>query len=137
MNQEIIDRCPFREGSASRRLYMALARSEKPLSKVEIARKSHVIASQTATLLAAYQNPMHKAPLDRVGVRLVRTKDGGYLLEACKPKPKAKRPPRGASKPAKKPVKKASKPPKTPLVPAEQVVAPLEVTAAQPNEPAN
>ena len=63
MNNEFIELCPFREGSASRRLYMALARSSEPMTKAEVSRKSHVLANKTATLLAAYQNPMHKAPL--------------------------------------------------------------------------
>ena len=105
MNQELIDRCLFREKTASRRLYLVLARSKGPITKSEIAKDAHLTVAKTATLLAAYVNPMHKAPLDRVGVRLVRTKDGGFALESCKPRPKAKRPARG--EPKKKPVKKA------------------------------
>jgi len=99
MNHELI--CPFREQTASRRLFMAIARSERPLTKSEIARAAHLTAAKTATLLAAYLNPMHKAPLDRIGVRLVRTKEGSYTLESCRPKPNAKRPARGVPTPAK------------------------------------
>lgn len=121
MNQELIDRCPFREKTASRRLYLVIARSKGPMSKSEIAKDAHLSVAKTATLLAAYVNPMHKAPLDRVGVRLVRAKDGGYALETCKPKPKAKRPARGATK--KKPVKKA-KARKTSAAPASDAPVP-------------
>ena len=106
MNQELIDRCPFREKTASRRLFLTIARSEEPMTKAEVARAAHLTVAKTATLLAAYVNPMHKAPLDRVGVRLVRSKDGGYTLESCKPKPNAKRPPRGATKTAAKKAQK-------------------------------
>lgn len=106
MNQELLERCPFREKTASRRLYLTLARADGALTKGEIAKASHLTVAKTATLLAAYLNPMHKAPLDRVGVRIVRDKDGGYALEACKPNPHAKRPPRGEPK---QPTKKAKK----------------------------
>ena len=151
MNQELIDRCPFREKTASRRLYLALARSEEPLTKAEIARAAHLTAAKTATLLAAYVNPMHKAPLDRTGVRLVRTKDKNYILESCRPNAKAKRPPRGMPKKAeKKAVRRAasdggkqSKPPRKKRtttvsnpaeIPVEQPPSPSE--AAPPSEPA-
>jgi hypothetical protein len=107
MNQKLIDLCPFREQTASRKLYLSLARSDSPLSKSEIARTAHLTVARTALLLAAYTNKAHRAPMDRVGVRLIRTKDGGYMLEVCKPKPNAKRPPRGV--PKKLPVKKAKK----------------------------
>ena len=96
MNLESL--CPFREKTASRRLYLSLARSGESMTKAQIARASHLTAAKTATLLAAYVNPMHRAPMDRVGVRLARSQDGGYLLESCKPKPKAQRPPRGKKK---------------------------------------
>ena len=105
MNQALFDRCPFREKTASRRLYLTLARSATPLSKSEIAKSAHLTVARTALLLAAYVNPLHRAPMDRVGVRLVRTKDGSFTLQACKPKPMAKRPARGETN--KKPVKKA------------------------------
>ena len=104
MNQALFDLCPFREKTASRRLYLTLARSATPLSKSEIAKSAHLTVARTALLLAAYFNPLHRAPLERVGVRLIRTKDGGFTLQACKPKPMAKRPARGEAK--KKPVKK-------------------------------
>jgi hypothetical protein len=102
MNQDLIKRCPFHEKTASRRLYLSLARAERPLTKGEIAKAAHLTVAKTATLLAAYVNPMHKAPMDRAGARLVRTKDGGYTLQPCKPKPHAKRPPRGLPKKAAK-----------------------------------
>ncbi len=104
MNQELFDLCPFREKTASRRLYLTLARSEKPLSKSQIAKAAHLTVARVALLIAAYFNPMHRAPMDRVDVRLVRTKDGNFALEKCRPKPNAKRPARGETK---KPVKKS------------------------------
>jgi branched-subunit amino acid aminotransferase/4-amino-4-deoxychorismate lyase len=152
MNQELIDRCPFREKTASRRLYMAIARSEEPMTKAEVARAAHLTAAKTATLLAAYVNPMHRAPLDRVGVRLVRTKEGGFTLQACKPKPNAKRPPRGMpKKEAKKAVRRAASdggnegktPRKKRTMPASNHVdAPVEPSpmvpeVAPPSEPGN
>lgn len=108
MNQELIERCPFREKTASRRLYLTLARADGPLTKAQIAKAAHLAVAKTATLLAAYLNPMHKAPLDRVGVRLVHAKEGGYSLESCKPKPNAKRPARGEPKRSAKNAKKRS-----------------------------
>ncbi len=104
MNLEAL--CPFREKTPSRRVYLALARSSTAMMRAEIARAAHLTAAKTTTLLAAYVNPMHRAPLERVGVRLSRGKDGGYKLETCKPKPKAQRPPRWK---AKTPVKKKEK----------------------------
>ncbi len=97
MNQQLIELCPFREKTASRRLYLAIARSDSPLSKTAIAKAAHLTVAKTATLCAAYVNRMHRAPLDRVGVRLVRNKDGNYILQQSKPKPNAKRPARGES----------------------------------------
>ena len=131
MNQDLIDRCPFRSKSSSLRIYMAIARSSEPMTKSEIARAAHLTVVKTATLLAAYMNSAHKTPLDRVGVRLARTKVGGYTLELCKPKPNAKRPPRGTPKKAvKKKVRRAAsdggnEPP------------PLVSEVAPPNEPGN
>ena len=112
MNQALFDRCPFREKTASRRLYLTLARSATPLSKSEIAKSAHLTVARTALLLAAYFNPMHRAPMDRVGVRLVRTKDGSFTLQTCKPKPNAKRPARGETKKkaVKKPKNKSTRP---------------------------
>lgn len=107
MNQKLIDLCPFREKTASRKLYLTMAKSDSPLSKSEIAKSAHLTVARTALLLAAYVNPMHRAPLDRVGVRLVRTKDGNYMLEGCRKNPSARRPVRG--EPKKLPVKKAKK----------------------------
>lgn len=98
MNQELIDVCPFREKTSSRRLYLVLARTDMPMTKGAIAKAAHLTVAKTATLLAAYLNPMHKAPLDRIGVRLVRTREGNFMLESCKPKPNAKRPARGEGK---------------------------------------
>ena len=81
MNQELIDRCPFRENTASRLLYLAIARAGE-LTKAEIAKAAHLSVAKVATLLAAYVNPMHRAPMDRVGVRLVRTKARQLCAEA-------------------------------------------------------
>ena len=53
MNQKLIDLCPFREKTASRKLYLTLARSDAPLSKSEIAKSAHLTVARTALLLAA------------------------------------------------------------------------------------
>ena len=127
MNQELFDLCPFREKTASRRLYLTLARSDSPQSKGEIAKAAHLTVAKTATLLAAYVNPMHRAPLDRIGVRLVRTKDGNFTLEKCRPKPNAKRPARGqTTTPVKKSKGKSTRQPSAFCIPAKSRSKPRE-----------
>ena len=140
MNQELIDVCPFREKTSSRRLYLVLARTDMPMTKGAIAKAAHLTVAKTATLLAAYLNPMHKAPLDRIGVRLVRTREGNFMLESCKPKPNAKRPARGEGKHVAKGVNtklpfkpKASKNGKaSPRKRTTQPVVPSEILAESP-----
>lgn len=117
----LIDRCPFREGTASHAVYKALAASAKPLSLDEVASRSRVARDRVGGLLAEYLNPYHFVPLVRKGVRVVRRKDGKFALEFCKPKPNAKRPARGKASKVKNTskmstksvlsVKRATKPP--------------------------
>ena len=127
MNLESL--CPFRDKTASKRLYLSLARSGAPMTKAQIARASHLTAAKTATLLAAYVNPMHRAPLDRVGVRLARADDGSYMLESCKPKPKAQRPPRGMKKKVEKKRKGKNAVVKRKVKPAELLPPPVSIEA--------
>ena len=124
MKMNLESRCPFREKTASRRVYLTLARSENPMTKAQVARAAHLPVAKAATLLAAYLNPMHRAPMERVGVRLTRAKDGGFILESCKPKANAKRPPRGQRKTPMKKKKGKKRVPKPQVKSTES--APIE-----------
>lgn len=104
----IAARCPFREHSNSRILYLALAGSRQPLSVAELSRKARLPEPKVRLLLSAYLNPYHMAPLKRVGVAVVRDCGGKYALKSCKPNIKARRPERGKKK--KKPRRKSAKP---------------------------
>ena len=128
MSKVIIERNPFRQGTASRAVYGALAEAKKPLSADEVAKIAKVSGAKARTLLAAYRNPFHCAPLKKAGARL-NLKDGKFSLEVCKPDPKARRPERGkaarmAKKATKKSGKKPVKTPKTETTPAENSTAP-------------
>ena len=107
-DKNLAARCPFlRPKSASAKLYAVLARAAKPLEAQEIAKRAKVTEKQARSLLAAYMNPYHNAPLRRVGVQITSA-DGKFRLTAAKATPNAKRPPRGSE--AKKKAKKAAKP---------------------------
>lgn len=90
--------CPFRKDSSSEKVYRALAATNKPLSVIEIAKRAKVPLAKTQTLVAAYFNRFHCAPLARAGVEFLRDKEGGIKLGRCKPDAKAKRPERGLGK---------------------------------------
>jgi hypothetical protein len=94
MKPKIAARCPFRDGSNSRAIYLALAKSSKPLSMVEISKRAKVSFQKTETLVRAYMNPFHNATMRRIGIAIVHDKKG-FKLAICKPQPKAKRPERG------------------------------------------
>jgi len=107
-DKNLAARCPFqRPKSASAKIYAVLARAAKPLEAQEIAKRAKVTEKQARTLLAAYMNTYHNAPLRRVGVQ-VTSVDGKFHLTAAKATPNAKRPPRGSE--ATKKAKKAAKP---------------------------
>ena len=90
----IKERCPFREGSASFKLFMALAKSKQPLTAIDASKLAKIPLAKCETLLRAYRNPFHCAPLARSGVELT-LKDGKFGLKFCKANPKARRPERG------------------------------------------
>lgn len=99
---ELMSRCPYQEGTASRKLFAAMARTcDKALTAAEISRASHVAAEKTRTLLVAYRNPFHCSSLTRAGVRLV-LEDGKYRLELREPDLNAHRPPPKKSRGKKK-----------------------------------
>ena len=102
---------PFRDGSASHKLYAALAKATKPLAMKEIADKAKVPLNRAITLVNAYQNTYHNAPLRKIGAAIVREKQG-FELSTIKPDAKAKRPSRGKSKATPK-LKKAKAAKKT------------------------
>ena len=89
----LMKKCPYKDGSNSRKVFAALARAgKKGLSASEVSRFAHVPADQTRTLLAAYRNKWHASSLTRAGVQLA-LEGGRYRLEVCKPIPGAHRPP--------------------------------------------
>ena len=118
-NKSLAGRTPFRRrGSASAKIYAVLAKSSKPLPTEAVAKLAKMSAKQARTLLAAYMNPYHNAPLRRAGLAIT-SHDGAFKLVNAKPVPNAKRPARGApskakkaSKPGNAPKKKTSRKPK-------------------------
>jgi hypothetical protein len=88
---------PFREKSASHRLYAVLAKATKPLTVKAISERTKVPLKKAATLVHAYQNHYHNAPLRRIGAR-IESKDGEFTLTTAKPEAKAQRPARGEGK---------------------------------------
>ena len=95
--KKLLARCPYKEGSASRRIFAALARAGADgLTAAQISRVSHVPAAKTATLVAAYVNPYHCSSLTRVGIALVNEENRYRLVErapdldAHRPPPKKK-----------------------------------------------
>lgn len=134
---------PFRDGSASHKLYTVLGKAEKPLTMAEISKRAKVPFEKAQTLVRAYQNPFHNAPLRRAGIAIANGKEG-FALATCKAQPNAKRPERGEGK-GKKPAKgkkvaarrkrpKATKPsPKSKLEPvpvtAQEQIAPNDSSA--------
>jgi len=141
IRKTFLDKCPFRDGTASKKIFVALATSKKPLALEQIAAKAKVSQDKARTLVAAYMNPFHNAPLRRVGVAVSHGKDG-YSLSGCKADAKAKRPERGkkATKRRARMVKekKTSKPRKAVARKAAEVkpTAPaiaVEQASASPN----
>ena len=107
-NKNLATRSPFqRKGSASAKIYAVLAKSAKALPAAVIAQRAKISENQVRTLLAAYMNPYHNAPLRRAGVAIT-SNEGLFSLAATKATPNAKRPVRGSG--SKKKAKKASKP---------------------------
>lgn len=89
----MMKKCPYKEGSNSRKIFAALARAgKKGLTASEASRFSHVPADKTRTLLAAYRNSFHCSSLTRAGLQLA-LEDGRYRIELCKADQIAHRPP--------------------------------------------
>jgi hypothetical protein len=74
-----------------------MAKASKPLFVEEVAKRAKIGIEQARTLLNAYKNPFHNAPLRRVGVEVISEK-GAFSLSAAKAVPNAKRPERGSTK---------------------------------------
>lgn len=107
MNKKVISRCPFnRQGTASRKLYLALARAKTPLLPHEVARLAKIPLAQASTLLRAYRNPIHAIPLTRKGITL-RLKNRRFWLSLSKPRPNARR--RRKEKKGRSPIKTQKK----------------------------
>ena len=97
-HKNLAARSPFqRKGSASAKIYAVLAKSAKALPAEAIAKRAKITEKQARTLLAAYMNPFHNAPLRRAGVAIT-SNEGLFSLAATKATPNAKRPVRGAKK---------------------------------------
>jgi hypothetical protein len=137
-NKNLAARCPFRRpASASAKIYAVLAKASKPLKVEEVAKRAKVSQQQARTLLSAYRNPYHNAPLRRAGVQ-VTCEDGGYSLSVAKASPNAKRPERGSAQKLKKhrkakaKARASAKPPKkaSPKI-ATPDAAPAALTATE------
>lgn len=89
----LMSKCPYNEGTASRKVYAALARAgKKGLTPAEVCRFAHIQADKARTLLTAYKFPSHHcSSLTRVGIRLIK-EDDRYRLDLCKADPSAHRP---------------------------------------------
>lgn len=146
MSNKFVEKSPFtREGTASRAIYVALAKSDKPLTMAEISKRSKVLFKKTETLVRAYMNPFHNAPMRRAGIAIVQDKDG-FKLTTCKAEPKAHRPERGNAKrknkvspkpkAAKKVTKEAAKksPPKKMPTPASPAPVPVNESGIEKKE---
>src|SRR5262249_36497741 len=99
---------------------------------LEVWRKTKKVPlEKVKTLVAAYFNPMHNAPLRKIGVELIRDDEGQVKLKSCKADPKARRPERGNKKKTarRKAVRKPSLPRK-PHSEKRQVTAPAHIPAA-------
>lgn len=83
-------KCPFRKGTASEALYMALARTNRDMALAEIAAQAKLPEEKAKMFLIGYRNPVHNAPLRRIGIGIVRN-DKGYRLALCEAEPEAKR----------------------------------------------
>jgi hypothetical protein len=99
MSKTLMAKCPFRDRTASKLIFTTLARVGAPMKVEDVWRKTKKVPlAKVKTLVAAYFNPMHNAPLRKVGVELVRDKEGRVQMKSCKADPKARRPERGKSK---------------------------------------
>lgn len=134
MAKSLVERCPFREGSASHKIFVVLAKAAKPMRAEHIAKAAKVPVEKTATLLAAYKNPFHNAPLRRAGVS-IESKAGQYVMATVKADPNAKRPERGQGK-KRKPAKKLTTPkPAKAKKPAPHPVTPDTAPNSNPDLP--
>lgn len=91
MENDLVTMCPFRNGTASKCLFMALARSGKVAkTHSDLSRQTKIPLKKTSTLLAAMSNPYHNAGLRRAGVTVERV-SGKFVLKITTPHPNAKR----------------------------------------------
>lgn len=91
MNKATVN--PFREGSSLRKIFGVLLRAgEDGETLAKIAHLSHVTVKPCRNLMAALMGRWHSAKIQRIGVKVVRRGEK-YMLQPCRPNPKAKRPP--------------------------------------------
>ena len=84
---------PCQPGSAAHRIVGVLMSSRKrALLATEIAFRAKINTRKVVQVLSALLNPFHNACIAKAGLAVKRDSDGGFFVEACRPKPKAHRP---------------------------------------------
>ena len=84
---------PCKRGSAARKIVGVLMNSRKrSLAATEIAFRAKINTRKVVQVVSALLNPFHNASIAKAGLAVKRAEDGGFFVEACRPKPKAHRP---------------------------------------------
>jgi hypothetical protein len=84
---------PCLPGTAAHRVVNVLMQSRKrSLLPTEIAFRSKIATEKVVRVVSALLNPYHNAAIAKAGLAVKRTHDGGFSVEACRPKPNARRP---------------------------------------------
>lgn len=85
---------PCKPGSAAFKIVGVLLSSRKrALLATEIAFRAKINTRKVVQVVSALLNPYHNASVAKAGLAVKRADDGGFFVEACRPKPKAHRPP--------------------------------------------
>jgi len=84
---------PCLPGTAAHRIVNVLMKSRKrSLLPTEIAFRAKIATEKVVRVVSALLNPYHNTSIAKVGLAVKRTVDGGFNVEACRPKPNARRP---------------------------------------------
>ena len=89
VNEELVSKCPFREGTASRKIFLVLAEG-LPAGEDEIAKATKVPKDRIRRLLEMYSGNIHSCSLQRAGLSVCHD-EKGWSLREIEAKPNAKR----------------------------------------------
>jgi len=115
---------PCQPGSAACRIINVLLKSRKQsVVATEIALKTKIKTERVNQVVSAMRNKFHNAALAKAGLAVKRLDDGGFRVEACRPKPHARRPAPKATAEANSPAASipapvSAEPPPAPEVPS-------------------